>query len=140
MGAIMKDRKITRERLEYLLENWGKYVTVGAPVGPQVPTRCGSVESQYAADPSRYVWEGRAYVPRGTGDMDESLAVLTEKAVLTLCDKYQHALVMRYGKGLTLVAIAMNARCSLPSAEAMIASATIAVWEHLESESWQKVA
>lgn len=136
----MADRKITRERLEYLLENWGRYVTSGAPVGPQIARECGSVERQWNDDPSRYVWEGRAYVSRGTSDINVALALVVEEAVLTLAHKAQLSLVMRYGKNLTMVCIAMTVRCSLPVAEALVGGATIAVWEHLEATSWQNVA
>lgn len=140
MRKPSKERTITRERLEHLLENWGRYVTYGAPVGPQQSKRCGSAESQYAHDPSRYVWEGRAYVPRETSEIDDDLGERVERVVVTLADELQLVLLRRYGHNRTMVDIAMSSSMSLAHAEARLAAAQVQVWEKLEGESCRSVA
>lgn len=133
MRKQAEDRAITRQRLEGLLVNWGRYVTHGAPIGPQVPKRCGSAESEYATDPSRYVWEGRAYVPRGTAEIDEDLGERVERVAVLLAEDLQRVLLMRYASNRTLVDIAMQVGMSLAQAEARLASAQVQVWELLEA-------
>lgn len=133
MRNRVEDRAITRQRLEYLLENWGRYVTHGTPAGPQVSKRCGSAESEYANDPARYVWEGRAYVPRDTGTLDEHLGERVERVAVTLPDDLQRVLLMRYAGNCTLVYIAMQVGMSLAQAEARLAAAQVQVWEKLEA-------
>lgn len=81
---------MTKERLKFLLENWGRWQRA-AKVGPVASTRCASHEREYASDPSRYVWEGNARVPELEHDC--VLAEIVEDCVLTLPRMSQEVLV-----------------------------------------------
>lgn len=127
----VKERYITRQYLESLMQNWGAYVTQGGPTGPQLPTRCGSAESRYADDSSRYVWEGRAYVSRET-NINDRLGLLVERAVVVLPEGQRRLLLMRYGWGHSLFLIAQETRQSVEMVEASLVEAVVQVWEILE--------
>lgn len=131
----MSRRNITRQRLEYLLKNWGTWERSLARTGPGSRTVCGSAESRYASDSARYVWEGTVNVPRETPD-DMVLAELTEEALTTITVGDQQMLVARYAREYSVKLIAARMGMSVATAEARIDSAMLSVWRKLEETSW----
>lgn len=128
----MAERNITRQRLEFLLENWGLFATTGEAI-IRVPTQCGSVERRWNDNPSRFGHGERAYISRGTPD--DGLGLVVERCVLALEPRQQRALLLHYGHLYTSIRLAATLHISPAAVEALVATAAIAVWEMLEAEA-----
>lgn len=128
-------RKITPERLEYLLRNWGVWQRGLQGVGPVVPTRCGSAERKFAGDTGRYVWETSFSRCREAVE-EPLLAERVEAVIAQLAQGYQQVLVMRFCRQFPLEGIAGQLRMSVVTCEARLDSAIVAIWEKLEATAW----
>lgn len=134
----MRQRNITRQRLNYLLANWG-YWEAATSIGPKVSMLCGSAERAYAKDTSRHVWGGAEYVPRETPDnLQPVLAEKTESVLLKLSDQYQRVIVLRYARNLVPEQIAARLCMSRVMAEAILDAAIVAAWSELEDMTWAR--
>ena len=130
----MRLSKITHQRLQYLLANWGTW-EARERVGPMVSSVCGSAERAYVMNPRRHVWDGHVHVPRETPD-DADLAEKTEKVLLQLDHRYQQVIVFWYARRLSLEDISVRMRLSRVSTEAILDAALVAVMSELEKMSW----
>ena len=130
----MKLSKITHQRLQYLLANWGAWEACER-VGPMISSVCGSAERAYVMNPRRQVWDVNMHVPRETPD-DADLAEKTEKVLLRLDHRYQQVIVFWYARRLSLEDISVRMRMSRVSAEAILDAALVAVMSELEEMSW----
>lgn len=130
----MRLSKITHQRIQYLLVNWGNWET-SERIGPMVSSVCGSAERAYVMNPRRHVWDVSSHVPRETPD-DADLAEKTEQVLLRLDLRYQQVIVFRYARRLSLEDISVRMRMSRISAEAILDAALVAVMSELEEMSW----
>lgn len=130
----MSQRKITRRRLEFLLENWGNW-EADTRLGPAASKRCASAEREFASDSSRFVWDAGSTVPRETAD-DPALAEKTEAVLIALDRPLQRVLVLRYARRLTPERMAAAMRMSRVSVEALLDTAVVAIWTELEDRAW----
>lgn len=131
----MKPKKLTRQRLEYLLKNWGTWERSIGRVGPGARVVCGSAEARYAGDAERYVWEGTANVPRETPD-DPQLAERTEEILVRIPVHHQRMIVARYAREYSLQLLAAKWGMSQSTAEAQFEAALAAIWLELEETTW----
>lgn len=131
----MKQIRMTRQRLEYLMRNWGVWQRSLSRVGPSASLVCGSAERRYASDAERYVWEGRSTVPRETPD-DPVLAELTEEVVAQLVARHRRVIVERYVSEHSLRLVAARMGMSETTAEALLDAALADVMFRLEEASW----
>lgn len=132
---MSEKKKITAQRLRFLLENWGCWERSAGRVGPAAATVCGSVERRYADMQERYVWDGPARAVRESPD-DPVLAVKTEEVLARLQPKYRRVIIMRYVSEYSLLLIASKSGISLMTAEALYDTALSIVWRELEETAW----
>ena len=132
----MSQRKITLQRIIFLLDNWGCWESMER-VGPMVSKVCGSAERAFVMNPRRHVWEGQAHVPRETPDeANIGLAEQNEQVLLRLDVRFQRVIMFRFARRLALEDIAERMRMSRVSALALLDSALVAVMSELENTSW----
>lgn len=117
--------RITRERLDFLLDNWAKWQrSERERIGPK---------QGYITVDRLFSWR-----PSGGGDTahDEALALRMEEAVLRLVLVQQQALVGWYCQRRGVLSLAQFLNMSCVSAEAVLDTALCEVWRIVEESAW----
>lgn len=125
---------ITPQVLEMLLENWGIFVTTGN-WGPEARKECGSIERQWNSNPSRYVWEGNASVPRKSAD--DTLGILIERLLSDMPSDYVRPLLHFYGYNRQPFEFAGSMRISAAMASSLLISAKSTLKQSLEQMGYE---